>query len=194
MVIRRLIEEVGAATGIVYGRNGKSVLREKVEAYNKAACRFPWVVLVDLDQDYSCAPSLQSSWVPNPARWMCFRIAVRKVESWLIADTERIARFLHVPLSRVPRDPEALDDPKRTMVELAQNSRRSDIKKDMVPRIGSERSIGPAYASRLIEFVSDSEVGWRPSVAAQCSDSLRRSLDCLRRLIRQFPWSGNVVQ
>ena len=190
VVIRRLIKEAGAATGTVYGRNGKSVLREKIDAYNKAACRFPWVVLVDLDQDYGCAPSLRSSWIPNPAPWMCFRIAVREVEAWLLADAERLSRFLSVPLAKFPHSPEELDHPKRIMVELAQYSRRYDIKRDMVPRVNSGRLTGPAYASRLIEFVSHPEFGWRPTVAAKRSDSLRRSLDCLHGLIGKFPWLG----
>jgi transposase len=48
-------------------------------------------------------------------------------------------------------------------------------------RHGSGRPVGPAYASRLIEFASSS---WRPEVAAQRADSLRRTIDCLRRLAR----------
>jgi hypothetical protein len=41
-----------------------------------------------------------------------------------------------------------------------------------------------AYASRLIEFISDHRQGWRPSVAAKSADSLARCLRCLRRLVR----------
>jgi hypothetical protein len=106
---------------------------------------------------------------------------VREVEAWLLADADRIAEFLRVAGSRVPRDPEALVDPKAAMVGLARASRRRDIREDMVPRQESGRPVGPAYASRLIEFASSF---WRPDVAARQSDSLRRALDSLRRLTR----------
>ena len=109
--------------------------------------------------------------------------------SGLLADRERLSRFLDVPLSKIPDNPEELDDPKRTMVELAQGSHRQDIRKDMVPRVGSGRHVGPAYASRLMEFASDQKLGWRPAIASHHSDSLDRSLRCLRRLVERFPRS-----
>jgi hypothetical protein len=107
---------------------------------------------------------------------MCFRIAVRAVEAWFFADDERLARFLSVARSKIPSLPEQVEDPKRTMVELAGRSRKREIREDMVPRPGSRRKEGPAYASRLIEFAHSF---WRPEVAATKSDSLRR---CVERL------------
>jgi hypothetical protein len=52
----------------------------------------------------------------------------------------------------------------------------------MIPREGSGRAVGPAYTSRLIEYV---ETAWRPREAAQRSESLRRALVCLERLVRK---------
>lgn len=72
------------------------------------------------------------------------------------------------------------------MVEMARRSRRRDIREDMVPRPGSGRTEGPAYTSRLIEFVADVDHGWRPDVAALSSDSMDRCLQCLRRLVREI--------
>jgi hypothetical protein len=34
---------------------------------------------------------------------------------------------------------------KEAMVDLARRSRRRDIREDMMPRSGSERSVGPTY-------------------------------------------------
>ena len=48
-----------------------------------------------------------------------------------------------------------------------------------VPRNGSGRTEGPAYTSRLIEYATDR---WRPDVAVQRADSLRRAVACLQRL------------
>jgi hypothetical protein len=115
---------------------------------------------------------------------MCFRVAVREVEAWLLGDRERLARFLDVDPGWIPSDPEGSPNPKTQVVNLARRSRRREIVADMVPRRESGRSEGSAYASRLIEFISDSRHGWRPTVAARSSDSLRRCLRCLRRLVR----------
>ena len=181
-VVKRLIAFVGGTPGRIFGKSGKSQLQKKIEGYNNAARRFPWVVLVDLDHDEECAPLLRGEWLPQPASKMCFRIAVHEVEAWLLADRKGIARFLGVSQSVVPRDPEAIDNPKRAMVDLAKRSRRSAIQEDMAPREGSGREVGPAYSSRMIEFVRKA---WSPEAAMEASDSLRRCVECLRMLIKR---------
>lgn len=180
-VVRKLIAHADATPGDVYGKQGKSFLRQKIAGYNAAAQRTPWVILVDLDQDYDCAPLLYDSWLGRAAPLLCFRVVIREVEAWLLADAEPLATFLRVSRRRIPADPESLDDPKMAMVNLARHSRRRDIRDDMVPREDSGRRVGPAYTSRLIEFVWSS---WRPDIAAKRSDSLRRAIDCLKRIAR----------
>ena len=184
-VVRRLIQHVGAVPGPVHGRNGKAHLHQRLRGYNQAAHLSPWVVLVDLNHDAGCAPPFRLAWLPDPAPCMCFRVAVREVEAWLLADLEELARFLSLPVSQVPMDPEAIDNPKHALVQLAQRSRRREIREDMVPRLGSGRVVGPAYTSRLIEFVVRATPGWRPDVAARYSGSLDRCLRCLRRLAKR---------
>src|SRR3954471_10845125 len=92
-VVRRLAHEAGLSVGAVYGKNGKGRIRRQLHGYNNAAQHNPWLVLVDLDQE-NCAADLRNLWLPEPASFMCFRVAVRAVESWLLADRERIAEFL----------------------------------------------------------------------------------------------------
>lgn len=180
-VVRRLIlDECQGMLGSVYGKIGKDDLRRKINAFNNAARRSDWLVLVDLDNEADCAPPLRTTWVPTPSRGMCFRVAVHAVEAWLLADRETISRFMSVALSKVPRNPEALENPKVAMVNLARRSRKKDIRKDMVPRPESGRSTGPAYPSRMVEYVSTT---WRPDVAAKSSESLRR---CVFRLKEIF--------
>jgi hypothetical protein len=111
---------------------------------------------------------------------MCLRVVVREVESWLLADREGLARFLGVAQTLIPKDPESLPDPKAAMISLARRSRRREVRDDMVPRPGSGRPIGPAYPARLIEFAANV---WTPETAADRSDSLKRALRCLTRLI-----------
>lgn len=178
-VARKLITYVQAQIGDVFGKKGKSFLRKQIAGYNNAARHRPWIILVDLDNDFDCAPLLLHAWLLNPSPSLCFRVAVREIEAWLLADREKIAQFLGVALSRVPLHPEDLDDPKTTIINLARISRRRAIKQDMVPRPESGRQVGPAYPSRLIEFVSNH---WRPDIASEQSISLQRAIRCLKAL------------
>lgn len=184
-ILRVLLSYSGAMPAGIYGKNGKSFLRQKIQSYNQAAFYSPWIILTDLNHDAECAPALRTLWLPDPAPNMFFRIAVREIEAWLLGDQERIAAFLNVALSKIPENPEILDDPKQFMIELAANSRRREIREDMMPRPGSGRKIGPAYSSRLIEFATDRQSGWRPEVAARNSDSLNRCLRGLRNLLKK---------
>lgn len=179
-VARRLIMHVGAIPGTVYGKNGKPHLRQRIAGYNQAARRAPWLVVVDLDQDEDCAPPLRAAWVPTPAPYLCFRVAVHEIEAWLMADAAALSEFLGVARSRLPNDPDAISAPKEALVHLARASRRRSIREDMVPREGSGRVVGPAYTSRIIEFASRH---WRPAEAARQSDSLRRAIRGLERLV-----------
>lgn len=178
-VARRLIAYAGAQPGSVFGKNGKASLKQKIAGYNNAARHAPWVVLVDLDQDADCAPPLRAEWLPAPAPHLCFRVVVRAVEAWLIADAEALADFFSIARGRIPHDPESLANPKESLVNLVRASRRKEIRDDILPREGSGRSIGPAYVSRIIDFASSH---WRPGVAAHRSESLRRAIACLKNL------------
>ena len=79
-------------------------------------------------------------------------------------------------------DPDYLADPKATVVQLARQSRQPKHRQDLVPRPESRRSVERAYALRLSEFA---RLRWRPDVAETRSDSLRRTLGCLRRLVEE---------
>jgi len=186
--VRRLITSVGAMPGNVYGKKGKPHIRVKIQGYNHAARHSSWIVLVDLDHDADCAPLLHQEWLPHPAPLMCFRVAVREVEAWLLADREQTASFLAVRRNLIPGDPELLANAQETMVNLARQSRRREIREDLVPRPESGRPVGPAYSSRLIEFAS---THWRPDVAASRAKSLSGAVECLKRLLQSPQSSGS---
>jgi hypothetical protein len=121
---------------------------------------------------------------------MCFRIAVRAIEAWLLADRERLATLLGVATNLLPGNPDEVGNPKTALVDLARRSRRRAIRDELVPRAGSGRAVGPLYTSRMIEFVEDTAAGWRPEQAARQSDSLARCitrLRALRTMIAQHP-------
>ena len=188
VVLRTLIQHVGAQPGGFYGKHGKQYLSKYFQAYLRAARLEPWVVMIDLDHDSDCPAMVRRNWLfragaQESLPLLCFRIAKREVEAWLLADRERIAQFLGVPARFVEPDPEQLDDPKTAIIRLVERSRIKQLKAEMLPRPGSFRDVGPAYNSRLIQFVTNRGRGWRPEIAAQSSESLRRALACLRRLV-----------
>jgi len=185
-VLARLVTSSGAEIGVVYGKKGKDYLRRNIVGYNNAARFYPWVVLADLNSEEQCAPLLRESWLQKPAPLMCFRVAVRELEAWLIADPERFSSFFKVPRRMIPSNCEAVANPKEALVDLARSSRSRRIREEMVPRPGSRRPVGPAYTSRLIEFVTDPRRGWRPDIASTQSESLRGTIDCIRWLIGKY--------
>ena len=111
------------------------------------------------------------------------RVAVRSAEAWLLADRAGIADFLRVRVAAVPADPEGLFAPKVALVNVARQSRSPQIREDMVPARGYTAPVGPLYVARLTEFV---ERHWRPEVAADVSQSLRRTLAALQGLAAQL--------
>jgi hypothetical protein len=175
-VVRVLLKHAGRITGAIYVQNGKPRLLAKLAGFNAAARFQPWLVLFDLNGDADCAPGFLGELAYQPARYMILRIAVRQIEAWLMADRERLARYLRISRDLIPRDPESELDPKQTMVNLARRSRDRHIRGDMVPTAQSGRKTGPNYAGRLIEFTT---LEWRPAAASECADSLNR---CIQRL------------
>jgi hypothetical protein len=168
-------------------QHGKANLRRALPGYNAAAQRSPWLVLVDLDQDFHCAAALVRDWLPTASTHMRFRIVVRQIESWLLADGERFSRFFGIRAGAVPDAPDTLPDAKVRMLELVATSRRKAVRQDMMPRQGSGRRVGPAYSSRLIDLVTDRQSGWRLDVAATRSPSLSKCLSRLDELIASAP-------
>lgn len=179
-VLRRILESVGLELGTVYSLKGKNWLDGKLSAYNNAARVRRWVVLRDLNGDADCAPELVGRILPWPAEGMCLRIAVKAVESWLLADRDKLAEFLSIKVGRIPASPDEVVTPKHELVELARRSRRRAIREDMVPTPGTSARVGPGYTARIIEFAAER---WRPEVAKRSSPSLARCIVALERWI-----------
>lgn len=178
-VLRRLVESIGAEMGYVNPVGGKQQLDRRLSGYNEAAKYSPWCVLRDFDTDAVCPAELIARLLPEPAPTMCFRIVVRAVEAWLMADRQRMATFLSVSRARIPMSPEDVHDPKEILLNLARRSNKTAVRDSMVPRPGSERSVGAGYTSLMIEYIRSR---WRPEVAAESSESLRRCIVCLKNL------------
>jgi hypothetical protein len=182
-VARRLATETGFLLGSVYVKRGKSNLDPKLPAYAAAARHGAWLVLRDLDHDADCAPTLIETLLATRPPTLLLRVPVRSVEAWILADAKGVAEALAVPISAVPRDPEALNHPKRSLVHLARRSRSKLVRQDMLPQKGHSVGVGPGYTARLIEIATEH---WNPARASKRSDSLARCLAALRQLSRRM--------
>ena len=153
-------------------RQGFGYLKSRIASLNQMAEWRPVLMLTDLDQA-ACAPQLRRDWLRQPfAPNLLFRVAVREVEAWLLADGEAFAGFLGIDSNRVPARPEALPDPKQTLLGLVRKSRHRDLKRDLLPAPGSRTVQGLGYNEQLIRFVRDH---WRVDHAISQAPSLARA-------------------
>lgn len=159
-VSRRLVER------------GFGNIKRSVSKYRQASHVIPHVVLTDLDRA-ACPSALRAEWgVTDLPTSMLFRVAVRETESWLLGDRQGFAEFAAVALNKVPQNPEALRDPKQSLINLVRRSRKRRLIEELVPAHGSSASIGPLYNERLGEFVAHS---WDIDAASQACLSLQRA-------------------
>jgi len=76
-------------------------IRKHIKAYNNAASYTPYFVITDLDKN-ECAPTLIRGWLDEPLnKNMLFRVAVREIESWLMADRKNFAKFIGVSYEKI---------------------------------------------------------------------------------------------
>ncbi len=167
------------APGACCGTRGKNYLRENVARFNHAAAHVPFIILADLDNEDS-APGLINRWLPQGRRSnLVLRIAIREVESGLLADRKRFAEFLGVVGIKPPLKPDDCDDPKSLLVNLVRRSNQRDIREDLVPAPDSTSKVGRNYVGQLTGFVTTK---WRVDDETRlCSRSLDRAMRALER-------------
>jgi hypothetical protein len=181
-VVRKLLRE-SANPFNVSGRvtNGCDIIKKKIKGINESAQGMPFMVLVDLDTE-ECAPALISKWLPEPKNPnLIFRVAVREVESWVMADIDGFSRFLGIKSSLFPFDMDSIDDPKQFLIQIAGKSRKKELRKAIVPKPGINARVGPDYNGVLTGFVYSD---WDIARAIQRSKSLKHAVDA----IDNFRW------
>ena len=178
-VLRRLLRASGRPFEVRYRYTGggSGYLKRHLRAFNSAARVTPYLVLADLDQ-VECAPRLVYDWLTVPLHPnLLFRVAVREVESWLIADRASLARFLGIQVDLIPQSFDDTADPKAALLRLVRFSRHSELRSDLLPREGSTSRQGPNYNARMSRYV---EKHWDPEVAARYSPSLARTVAAIK--------------
>lgn len=177
-VLRKLLDCFGDKyqSGFSYNSRGFGYIRNNINGFNQACVAVPFLVLTDLDNN-PCPVQLIRDWFNHPMHPnMIFRIAVREVEAWILADVEGYSTFTGVSRVNFPDNPENELDPKRTLINLTRRSRKRRIREDIVP-INDNAQIGPNYNGRLMEFVFRY---WEINRAIPRSESLRRAYEKLR--------------
>jgi hypothetical protein len=183
-VLRRLLRETKRpfSLGAVYGKTGSGFIRARIDKYNQAARTSPFLILTDLDRT-ECPPSLIAEWFEHEIHAnLIFRVAVREVEAWLMADRRAFARLLGIAQNLVPAFPDRVKDPKQRLIALARKSPKARIKSAIVPEPGLTMPIGPGYNTTLAEFV---RTRWSPEHARKCSNSLQRAIDAMEHFTPQ---------
>jgi len=179
-VAQKIVRYAGGSVGRTYGLRGINYIEAKVKQFNEMSQGAPLLTLVDLaDIDIDCPAEVVSQWVPHRNPQMLLRVVVSEIESWLLADRIGIARFLGVRGSQVPYHSEDLDDPKKSLVDLARSSRET-MRRNLVPEDPTQNDQGPGYTSKMRSFVYEK---WDIEAAAERSESLRRCLSAVQDLV-----------
>lgn len=176
----KILQYFGVGITIVLREDGNAYLRQKAPELNRSAKGIDIFLLTDLDSSKDCPLGLIHSWIKGPLNpRFLFRVAVMEVESWLMADREGVAKFLSIPVNRIPSNTDGIPNPKEFLISLARSSKTRKLRDELVPKPGAKVPIGYGYNTRLIEFVREH---WNLEHAATVSPSLRRTLDRLSQV------------
>lgn len=160
-------------------RGGNGYLKSKCQNFNQMATRHPVLLITDLDNS-ACASALIESWfgiLPRNAN-LKFRVAVREIESWLLADHLGMQNLLVNGANNITPNPDQLPNAKEYLLHRAKRAPR-EIKNDLVRSKGALATQGLGYNARLCAFAREA---WEPARASQRSSSLARAIQRLREL------------
>ena len=178
-VARRLIHKYAPRAEItnVIGLDGIDSVKRRIPKLNQIAkYQGPVLVLADLDRPLGCPVNLVREMITGLAvsPKLLIRVVVLEIESWIMADRMGIGRWLGIAENVVSRSPERLDDPKRSLVQLARRSRNRGLREAIAPShvLGTSRT-GPDYNEIVGEFVTQR---WNPDAARRYAPSLDRAI------------------
>lgn len=164
--------------GLLLRKNGSGYLRSRMDNWRKMSQRQIVIILTDLDR-VTCPLALRADWLgkaPCPAN-LLLRIAVREVESWVLADHVAM-RELIGKRGTLPPQPDDLLDAKQHLLKLAKLAPRL-TREELVKESGTVTSQGIGYNTRLTDLVQSV---WSPERASERSPSLARARRRLREL------------
>ncbi len=141
-----------------------------------------FLLVVDSD-NLPCAPALLESWnVPLDNPHFILQVAVREIESWILADIENFLSYFQIPqglLNKFPAIMDDIPDPKKFLIEIMNHSKNNQFKRFIIPAVGSSAKVGKAYNFYLIDFIKQK---WKYKIAAEHSISLQRFIKKLDKI------------
>jgi hypothetical protein len=182
-IVLRLIDDLPIPHRVQHrlGRKGNGYLKAKMSSWCSMAQHQVVVVLTDLDRA-SCLLEFRDGWLEAaPPKNLLFRIAVREVESWVLADHVALRKLIGKK-GLLPPAPDDLSDPKRTFLNLVTNASRQ-VKNDLLKTINGNLSAGIGYNAHLTMWVQSE---WNPERAEQRSPSLAKARLRLHETVASF--------
>jgi len=174
-VLERILNDLDISLGRLKVYGGCHGLDAEIPKFLQMTRSHAVCILRDLDSEV-CAPSLLkrlgADKAADPSN-LVFRVPVRQIEAWLLADAESFSRHFKISKAMIPACPDDLDDAKEGVLRLIRRSNSPTMKEAMLPREGYSNRTGPEYASALKDFVIKV---WSPDRARARSPSLDRSL------------------
>lgn len=163
---------------------GCDAIKKKCQSFVKMAqAGIHTFTLTDLDTQ-ECAGVLIRDWFALPESddvslpdKIIFRVAVREVESWILADHVAWAKHVAIPSGNFSVHPERLSDPKQHLLNVIRKKGTKKVHREMLPT--GSASIGPRYNEVLCRFINKK---WSPKRAAKNSPSLARAIEALLRI------------
>jgi hypothetical protein len=169
------VENPSLTISSVMGRRGFSYFESRVGQIRRSATSLKFLIFLDGDElGETCPSDAINQWFQTrePDN-IHVRFAFHEVESWLLADKHNLATFLNISPNVIPIVRDDVRNTKELLVQLARRSRSREIIQDLVPPVGFTSTVGPAYNSRVSEFI---QTRWDVRAAASAvNESLARA-------------------
>lgn len=186
VLLKKIIENISQNLIVnhTFCKGGIGYIKRNIEGFNNGAKINPFIILVDLDKT-ECPPLLLEKWITFKInKGFIFRIVVREIESWIMADRDAFANYISISPNKIPRDIEQIEDPKEFLLNLIKVSGNREIKNDMLPPKGSTSKFGPLYNDLLRNFIINH---WNLERARKHTTSLDKLVIRLRELGNSAP-------
>jgi len=159
-------------------KGGSGYLRSHMDSWRQISQRQIVLILTDLDR-VTCPLALLANWhgYAVPPANLLLRIAVREVESWVLADHVAMRKLIGTK-GTLPPKPDDLSDPKQHFLQLAKLA-PSRVRQELVKDSGAVASQGIGYNTCLTAWVQSV---WSPERASARSPSLARTCKRLSEL------------
>lgn len=183
-IAMRLIAEIRTPYHVTHKlrRGGFGYLRSKMDNWRQMAQYQVMMVMTDLDRA-DCLVEFRDQWLGNrplPAG-LLFRVAVREVESWVLADHVAMRELIGAK-GVLPVAPDELADPKQALLRLTKGASK-EVREDLLKTIDGNLSPGLGYNARLTGWI---DAAWSPQRAAERSPSLARARLRLNEVVGAF--------